>query len=499
MPFGKRKDPARPRKGEIDFNRVYKLAIETGVSKAGLQSIRADEETVGGIIHKPMLERLVLCDFAVADLTLPNPNVYYELGVRHSTRQNTTLLIHSSHVRLPFDVAPVRALPYEIGGDNKVSKKQLETLSEAIAKQLIALRQLARDGHAPDSPIHQLIGGVLQSTQLPLDQRLRRIKDSDAALYEMLNVYAGHAKTDVFSKVVNYSDELRDRLAAARAKRSKGLADLDAICSELGEMEQSEAGTIVDLFLSYRALSAWDRMIALYGKLPAVLQRSVLVREQYALALNRRAGQTPPDPGLRDKASRLLEEVTKEIGPNPETQGLLGRVNKDRWNEALARGANAEAAGYLDAAIQAYMSGFKADSRDAYPGINALTLLVAQGTKESLDARDALLPVVRFAVEQKRARSPDYWDHATLSELAVHAENPGDASRYLSDALASSDIESFMPKTTADNLGYLRRALTSQGREVAWVDPIIAAFQNKHRELVQEEKAASEATATTGK
>ena len=134
MPFGKRKDPARPRKGEIDFDRIYKLAIETGASKAGLQPVRADEETVGGIIHKPMLERLLLSDFAVADLTLPNPNVYYELGVRHSARQNTTLLIHASHVRLPFDVAPVRALPYEIGSDNKVSKKQLEALSDAIAK-----------------------------------------------------------------------------------------------------------------------------------------------------------------------------------------------------------------------------------------------------------------------------------------------------------------------------------------------------------------------------
>ena len=38
----------------------------------------------GGIIHKPMFERLILCDYAVADLTTANANVFYELGIRHA-------------------------------------------------------------------------------------------------------------------------------------------------------------------------------------------------------------------------------------------------------------------------------------------------------------------------------------------------------------------------------------------------------------------------------
>ena len=48
---------------------------------AGLEPLRADEEQAGGISHKPMFERLVLCDYAVADLTAANANVFYELGV----------------------------------------------------------------------------------------------------------------------------------------------------------------------------------------------------------------------------------------------------------------------------------------------------------------------------------------------------------------------------------------------------------------------------------
>ena len=38
-----------------------------------------------GFIHKPMFERLMLCPFAIADLTTANPNVFYELGVRQAS------------------------------------------------------------------------------------------------------------------------------------------------------------------------------------------------------------------------------------------------------------------------------------------------------------------------------------------------------------------------------------------------------------------------------
>ena len=64
--------------------------------------------------------------------------------------------------------------------------------------------------------------------------------------------------------------------------------------------------------------------------------------------------------------------------------------------------------------------GFEADWRDAYPGVNALTLMTLNNPADKRIA--TLAPVVRFAVERKMARGiPDYWDHATLLELAVMA------------------------------------------------------------------------------
>lgn len=46
--------------------------VAPAVVDAGLEPIRADEEMTGGVIHKPMFERLILCEYAVADLSTAN-------------------------------------------------------------------------------------------------------------------------------------------------------------------------------------------------------------------------------------------------------------------------------------------------------------------------------------------------------------------------------------------------------------------------------------------
>src|SRR5919205_4687135 len=117
MPFGKKPDAAG---SLIDFDAVYSDLIRPAIEEAELEAIRADEEMTGGIIHKPMFERLILCEFAVADLTTANANVFYELGVRHAVRPwSTVLLFAEGGTQLPFDVAPLRAIPYRLRADGK--------------------------------------------------------------------------------------------------------------------------------------------------------------------------------------------------------------------------------------------------------------------------------------------------------------------------------------------------------------------------------------------
>src|SRR5215467_6368813 len=117
MPFGSKADPTGL--PNIDFNRIYEAAIKPAIEAAGMIPLRADEEKTGGIIHKPMFERLLLCEYAVADLTTANANVFYELGVRHTARPCTTQPIFAKRQPIPFDVNFLRALPYELGEGNR--------------------------------------------------------------------------------------------------------------------------------------------------------------------------------------------------------------------------------------------------------------------------------------------------------------------------------------------------------------------------------------------
>src|SRR5437867_7634918 len=110
MPFGTKKDAGGK---EINFDKVYETLIKPAIIKADLEPIRADEEKAGGFIHKPMYERLLFCEFAVADLSAANANVLYEVGMRHAIKPYTTVNIFDTGIVLPFDVRPLRAMAYE--------------------------------------------------------------------------------------------------------------------------------------------------------------------------------------------------------------------------------------------------------------------------------------------------------------------------------------------------------------------------------------------------
>ena len=92
MAFEKKPGPAG---AMIDFDAVYRDLIGPAMEEAQLEPLRADEEMTGGIIHKPVFERLILCECAVADLTTANANVFYELGIRHAVRPWSTVHMFS--------------------------------------------------------------------------------------------------------------------------------------------------------------------------------------------------------------------------------------------------------------------------------------------------------------------------------------------------------------------------------------------------------------------
>ncbi len=431
MPFGQKPDENNRL---IDFDQVYAEIIEPAVASAELDPVRADKESVGGIIHKPMFERLMLCDYAVADLTTANANVFYELGVRHGIRPYSTVLIFAQGSRLPFDVAPLRGLPYRL--DAHGVPEHPDEDRHALAERLKTCRSPVED-----SPLFQLV------TDWPRPDIAR-------------------LKTDKFRDVVEYSRRFKDKLSAARR------AGADAVRAVERELNVADAdpAIVVDLFLSYRAVKDWDSMVKLVERMSPVLARTVMVREQLGFALNRL--------DRRDQAEATLRTVIDEHGASSETNGLLGRVYKDRWEEAGKAGRQAEARGWLRKAIETYLAGYTADIRDAYPGVNAVTLMEMD---DPVDPRQAeFLPVVRFAVKNRlTSKSPDYWDHATLLELCVLADDRGAAEEVLGDALAAVR-EPWEPETTARNLRLIRDVRSKRGRDVGWIEAIERELQRAH-------------------
>ena len=89
MPFRKRPVPV-PVEGapkEVDFDALWDRAFRPALEQEGYLAVRADIETVTVII-KDMLERLAFADLVLADMTLPNGNVYYEVGIRHVAQRD---------------------------------------------------------------------------------------------------------------------------------------------------------------------------------------------------------------------------------------------------------------------------------------------------------------------------------------------------------------------------------------------------------------------------
>jgi hypothetical protein len=422
---------------------VYRELIAPAIEEAGLEPIRADHESTGGLIHKPMYERLLLCEYAVADLTTANANVFYELGLRHAARPWSTVLLFSKDGKqLPFDVAPLRALGYDLNAAG--TPDGVEGAKAALVELLREARRAAAEKPAADSPVFQLVEGY------------------PAALE--------HTKTDVFREQVRYSEEMKERLAGAR---KQGATAVRAVAAEIGSIADLEAGTAIDLFLSYRAVKAWNDMIALAAKMSRPLASTAMVQEQLALALNR-AGQG-------DAAERMLLDLLDRRGPSSETYGILGRVYKDRWEAAAQSRQLIVARALLDKAIDAYRRGFEADWRDAYPGVNAVTLMEIREPPDP--DRLKLLPVVSYATERRIARGkPDYWDYASRLELAVLEKDETVALDALGQALTCVR-EVWEPETTARNLSLIRDARQRRNQPVAWAEEMEKELQRKAQSM----------------
>ena len=125
-PIGEAESDTRKRSDQI-----LKHVISPAVKACGYKATRADQISEPGMITSQVIQKIVDDPLVIADLTERNPNVFYELAIRHVIKKPLVQLIKKGE-QIPFDVAGTRTI--------HVDHHDLDSVEEA-KKEIIAQEQ----------------------------------------------------------------------------------------------------------------------------------------------------------------------------------------------------------------------------------------------------------------------------------------------------------------------------------------------------------------------
>jgi hypothetical protein len=124
------------------FDDVYAILCEAVASHDTATVVNRMEQPYGNLVSA-IVKRLASADVVIAVLAGRNPNVFYELGVRHSLRLNTIMLVEHRD-EYPFDLSAYFSQQYSV-----THESGRRNLQEFIKKRLAELEVQA----LPDSPV----------------------------------------------------------------------------------------------------------------------------------------------------------------------------------------------------------------------------------------------------------------------------------------------------------------------------------------------------------
>lgn len=116
---------------DTDFNKVYREAIKPAITKAKLQSKRADEIFSPSPIIQDIWESINKSSILIADVTGRNPNVFYEVGLAHALPKKL-IIITQNKKDVPFDIQHLRWIRYS---NSKSGRKSLSSVLQKTLKK----------------------------------------------------------------------------------------------------------------------------------------------------------------------------------------------------------------------------------------------------------------------------------------------------------------------------------------------------------------------------
>jgi tetratricopeptide (TPR) repeat protein len=313
----------------IDFEAVDRVLIQPALKQAGLQGATTTEITQAGNIREDMFRLLVTADLVVADLSIHNANVFYELGIRHGLRPRGTLLIRADVHQYPFDLQTDRFLLYDATHPGATVEKLTRALKETLAARSI------------DSPVYKMLPSLAPPSPTAL-----RVVPQD------------------FREAVEY----------AAAKKERG--DLRLLAHEAAWFEWASEGLRTVGRAQFK-MSAFPGAKETFESLRKLLPEDI--------EANQRLGTIYQKLGDLDRSTEVIQRVIDSPDASTydraEAFALQGRNAKTRW---LAKfdglsGRELQAAALrapeLKESIERCAKGFEQDLNHFYSGLNALSLL----------------------------------------------------------------------------------------------------------------------------
>ncbi len=418
MPFGRKKG----REGNwIDFNSIYEQLIKPALEEAGFESFRADEEASSGDILSDMFQELLLADLVLADLSIDNANVFYELGIRHALRKRGVIHIQCGRDYLPYDIFNVRALPYQCDANGRPHPQHLEKDKQAIIKMARATWDSNKT--RIHSPIFNFLTGLKEPDRKQLETHLAK----------------GYWQE---------YEEWKERVEIA--KRQKRSGDVLLLTEEVSnplikEEAIAQAGeALTDLRNHELALKVYCQGLTINAE-----NSEFRCQEAFHLSQLKKF----------DEAIVNLERLLQDEPNNIEAICGLAYIYKEKWKNSWEeivdeqerlKGAY-ESAQLLIKSIQTYLKAYRLQQNDSYAGLNAFMLSavlehLAQQVGTDNDPEEETLrqqlPTIQGAIQfcldsATKDDSNNYWALVSLGDLAVcTAQDPKQVTRAYKKALA---------------------------------------------------------------
>ena len=137
---------------------LFKFVYAPVLREHGFEPIRADQISEVGNITSQIISYILEAPLIIADLSGSNPNVFYELGIRHTIGKPYIQFINKNET-LPFDVAALRSIPIDHTDLNSV-----ESAKDAFSKQI--------EAYESGVEVHSPVQATIDIRNLRVDENL---------------------------------------------------------------------------------------------------------------------------------------------------------------------------------------------------------------------------------------------------------------------------------------------------------------------------------------